>query len=203
MRPPPPPPEERQELIKSLLQRLGAGESVDDVREDFRRNFESVSGSEIAAAEQALIRGGVPVEEVQRLCDVHATLFEGGVSCAAPTGAAEGQPGHPVRVMREENERVLAFADHVTEHLGVARNLSEDVAIEDMAALLNEDAAGFAAVFVHYKPKEELLFPHLERHEITGPSKVMWGKDDEVRDLVSRARRDAAESRNRCPFSHI
>jgi hypothetical protein len=36
----------------------------------------------------------------------------------------------------------------------------------------------------HYQRKENLLFPFLERYGITGPSKVMWGKDDEVRGLL-------------------
>jgi DUF438 domain-containing protein len=36
----------------------------------------------------------------------------------------------------------------------------------------------------HYQRKENLLFSCLERHGITGPSKVMWGKDDEVRELL-------------------
>lgn len=54
-------------LLQDLLERLGSGEVVEDVQEDFRRNFKDVSGGEIAAAEQALIRGGVPVREVQRL----------------------------------------------------------------------------------------------------------------------------------------
>jgi hypothetical protein len=36
----------------------------------------------------------------------------------------------------------------------------------------------------HYRRKENLLFPFLEKHGITGPSKVMWGKDDEVRELL-------------------
>jgi len=36
----------------------------------------------------------------------------------------------------------------------------------------------------HYRRKEHLLFSCLERHGITGPSKVMWGKDDEIRGLL-------------------
>jgi uncharacterized protein len=36
----------------------------------------------------------------------------------------------------------------------------------------------------HYQRKEHLLFPMLERHGITGPSTVMWGKDDEARALL-------------------
>lgn len=36
----------------------------------------------------------------------------------------------------------------------------------------------------HYKRKEYLLFPFLEKNEITGPPKVMWGKHDEMRDQL-------------------
>jgi DUF438 domain-containing protein len=36
----------------------------------------------------------------------------------------------------------------------------------------------------HYKKKEYLLFPFLEKYEITGPPKVMWGKHDEIRALL-------------------
>jgi len=49
----------------------------------------------------------------------------------------------------------------------------------------------------HYQRKEHLLFSCLERHGIAGPSKVMWGKDDEIRGLLKislalYARRDMA-----------
>ena len=36
----------------------------------------------------------------------------------------------------------------------------------------------------HYKRKEYLVFPFLEKYEITGPPKVMWGKHDEIRALL-------------------
>jgi DUF438 domain-containing protein len=32
--------------------------------------------------------------------------------------------------------------------------------------------------------KKHLLFTCLERHGIAGPSKVMWGKDDQIRELL-------------------
>jgi len=38
----------------------------------------------------------------------------------------------------------------------------------------------------HYQRKEHALFSCLERHGITGPSKVMWAKDDEVRSLLKQ-----------------
>ena len=36
----------------------------------------------------------------------------------------------------------------------------------------------------YYRRKEYLLFPFLETQGITGPPKVMWGKHDEIRDLI-------------------
>jgi hypothetical protein len=39
----------------------------------------------------------------------------------------------------------------------------------------------------HYLRKEHLLFPFLEKHGVTGPSKVMWAKHDETRALLKRS----------------
>jgi uncharacterized protein len=39
----------------------------------------------------------------------------------------------------------------------------------------------------HYRRKENLLFPFLEKYGITGPPKVMWGKHDETRELLKNA----------------
>ena len=36
----------------------------------------------------------------------------------------------------------------------------------------------------HYLRKENLLFPYLEKYGITGPPKVMWGKHNEIRELL-------------------
>jgi DUF438 domain-containing protein len=36
----------------------------------------------------------------------------------------------------------------------------------------------------HYQRKEYLLFPYLEKNDITGPPKVMWGKHDEIREQL-------------------
>lgn len=184
-------PEERKALIAQYLKRLNDGEDIESVREDFARNFRDVSGGEISTAEQELIAGGVPMEKVLRLCDVHASLFEGHVSCAHNTGAVEETPGHPVWTMRQENDRIMAFInDRVKPDVKRTRMLTEASSAaerEGIVAILKADMEAFDEVFIHYKRKEELLFPHLERHDITGPSKVMWGKDDEVRNAVHGA----------------
>lgn len=64
-------------LLKSYLVRLGRGEDPETVCAEFVENFSDVEASEIMKAEQALIKEGTPISEVQRLCDVHSALFHG------------------------------------------------------------------------------------------------------------------------------
>lgn len=64
-------------LLKSYLIRLGQGEDLETVRAEFVQNFSDVEASEIMKAEQALIKEGTPISEVQKLCDIHSALFHG------------------------------------------------------------------------------------------------------------------------------
>ena len=70
-------PAERQERLREYIKRLSHGEPLGAVRRDFVKQFSVVSADEIAMAEQSLIKSGVPLKEVQRLCDVHSALFHG------------------------------------------------------------------------------------------------------------------------------
>lgn len=178
-------PEERRALLKGYLERLSAGEDVEAVRADFVASFDGVDAGEIASAEQALIAGGVPVDKVQQLCDVHASLFDGAVACKPAAGAPEGQPGHPVWVLRAENAEVAKTVAQARADVVATRALAAPS--PEMAEALQGDIDLLAQVLPHYRRKEELLFPHLEAHGVEGPSKVMWGKDDEVRGYLKMA----------------
>lgn len=46
--------------------------SVDEVKPRFQELIKDISTHEIAQMEQSLIMEGLPPEEIQRLCDVHA-----------------------------------------------------------------------------------------------------------------------------------
>ena len=65
------------EILKDYLRRLGNGEDLENVRNEFVEKFSDVDASEIMKAEQELIKEGTPVTEVQKLCDVHSALFHG------------------------------------------------------------------------------------------------------------------------------
>ena len=69
--------EMRKQTIKDIIKQLHEGKTVEEVKQQFEEAFEEVAASEITAAEAALIAEGVPASEIQRLCDVHASVFKG------------------------------------------------------------------------------------------------------------------------------
>ena len=62
--------EYRQKKLKEIILKLHDGAAVEDVKAEFEKLTINVSASEITEMEQALVDEGMPVEEIQRLCDV-------------------------------------------------------------------------------------------------------------------------------------
>ncbi len=181
--------ERRKQAIKDTLRLLHEGKSVEEVQGIFRDAFDGVAASEISAAEQALISEGLPVSEVQRLCDVHSAVFKGSIEeIHAPSDVSQ-IPGHPAHTLKAENAEIAA---HINTRI---RPLLERVAAGTLTtqALLPEIGA-LLAIDLHYSRKENLLFPYLEQHGITAPPKVMWGVDDEIRALLKESAKLAAQS---------
>jgi len=164
--------DEKQTKLRDIVQQLSAGSDVKAVKRDFDRLIRNVSPEEIAALEQGLIDEGVPVEQVQELCDIHVSVFQSALERQAP---GKVLPGHPVHTYREENK--------------IARRKAK--ALVRAARRFDKDSPNFARAVdelrpleLHYQRKENQLFPFLENVGFTGPSKVMWGKHDEIRGML-------------------
>ncbi|MCL2835065.1 MAG: DUF438 domain-containing protein, partial [Treponema sp.] len=153
----------------------------------FAGAFSGVASSEISAAEQALLAEGVPVESVQKLCDVHAALFkdslqeEDGVLLAADS---VNHPGHPVHTLKLENRAIEKLLE--TELKPPLESFVKNGGNKALAAL-KDVLVKLSDIKKHYKRKENLIFPYMEQHDITAPPKVMWGVDDEIRGAISAA----------------
>lgn len=170
--------EYRQKVLKELIMELHNGKSVEEVRERFQELIKDISTFEISQLEQKLIREGMAVEEVQRLCDVHAAVFKGSIEEIHSPKAFIETPGHPLNTFTLENEAVEKYIEERVEpHLNeYGKDASEGIInklLEDFNLLWDLDR--------HYSRKENLLFPFLEKYGITAPPKVMWGVDDEIR----------------------
>lgn len=164
----------RQSLLKDLIKKLHAGEDVETVKEAFKANFSEVSTLEISQMEQALMKEGLALEEVQRLCDVHASLFDGSISDIHPQKDVTKVSGHPLNVFLAENERLVRLIEEeIRPFIGKVGNMP--------LLMLRVGIDRLAEIHHHYARKEYLFFPYLEKNGIDGPPKVMWGVDDEIR----------------------
>jgi len=170
--------EYRQKVLKDLIMELHNGKSVDEVKPRFQELIKDISTHEIAQMEQSLIMEGLPPEEIQRLCDVHAAVFKGSIEEIHAPQKPQETPGHPVHTFRIENMAVERLIhDRIKPH---ADSFSADDSAENVQALLR-DIKELREIEKHYLRKENLLFPFLEKYGVTAPPKVMWGVDDEIR----------------------
>ncbi len=93
--------EYRQEILKEVIREIHAGKTVEEVKEKFAKAIEGVSPSEISAMENQLVKEGLPIEEIQHLCNVHAAVFKGSIE---EIHHPEEVPGHPIHTLKSENE---------------------------------------------------------------------------------------------------
>ena len=169
--------EYRKKLLKELITELHDGKSVEDVKQRFQEAFGGVSASEISEVEQALIMDGMPVSEVQRLCDVHAAVFKGSIEEIHKPREDYEIEGHPAHTLQAENQAVSRLIEKIAPQLNALTEDTQEAVIPNLKADIGE----LTQIDIHYQKKENLFFPYLEKYNITAPPKVMWGVDDEVR----------------------
>lgn len=173
----------RKDLLKHLILQLHTGAAPVQVQRQLARMLGQVPYGLVVEVEQELIEDGMPPEDVTRLCHLHSAALQGAIDLS---GAGVAPPGHPVHTFKLENEALARELDAlapVVEALAAAGGAPSDKELVAARVRLN----GLADVEKHYLRKEHLLFPYLEKHGITGPPKVMWGKHDETRALLRAA----------------
>lgn len=175
--------EYRQKVLKQVITKLHEGKTVEEVKGMFEAAFQGVSATEISEAEGALMAGGLPVEEIQRLCDVHAAVFKGSIEeIHQPTDQTQ-IPGHPANTLIRENRVIEKIIEKE-----LRPYLKEDTK-ENLSNVAN-GLQKLSSIDVHYLRKENLIFPYMEKYGITAPPKVMWGVDDEIRDMIKELQKN-------------
>ena len=160
----------KKDVLKEIIRGIHSGMSLEQAKDKFLSEAGSVTSLEIASLEQSLIDEGMDPGEIKKFCNVHALLFEASLE---NTMKDPDSPSHPVNIFKKENRELEKLAASL-------KTLSEPgtptVAVKTLLVKLLD-------VEKHYTRKEQLLFPYLEKQGFMGPSKVMWGKDNEIRDL--------------------
>lgn len=157
----------RQRKLKELVLGLHAGEELEGLQSDFKEILVDVSATEVADMEQSLITSGeLTAKQVTALCDLHVQVFKESLDVQQTPQAT---PGHPIHTYMSENKEAQRLIDLLKE------KPDDDSTIEELKKILT-----------HYTRLQNQLFPLLEKSGITGPSTVMWAKQDEIREMINK-----------------
>ena len=179
---------ERIEVLKSILLDLHNGASAESVQELFNEHFAGVSAIEISLMEHELMNSdtGVTFEDVMSLCNVHANLFKGAIQDVEV--ADTDHPGHPVQIFKQENLALRAALMRVRRLLSTYESTEDEELLPEIRKGLQRQLGLVGQFDIHYQRKEELMFPIMESYGHDSPPKVMWGVDDQIRELFQEAK---------------
>ncbi len=167
-------PEQRIEALKKIIEDLHKGEDIKKLKQRFLSLIRDVAPSEIANMEQRLIDEGMPEEEVKRLCDVHVEVFKESLEDKVVPGLPAGHPVHTYMLENRAAEKIILKLQAI-----------HDIGKEK--GTLVSGLKELSKINLHYTRKENQLFPILEAHGISGPSKVMWALHDDIRKMIKDA----------------
>ncbi len=176
--------QKRKELLKHMILQLHDGTAPEAVKKRLVKLLGKVPYNDVVEVEQELISEGLPQEEVLKLCDIHTQALEGLLDHSE---AKTAPPGHPAHTFQEENRALRKEIQALERLYEEARNAGSDDALKALLDEIHQHINALTDVEKHYLRKENLLFPFLEKHGITGPPTVMWGKHDETRELLKGA----------------
>jgi PAS domain S-box-containing protein len=163
------------ELVKSLLRAIHEGARPEELSARFREVLSEVSPAEIVLIEQQLVREGVPVGEILKLCDLHVQLFREYLASRELSGVPRG---HPLDLLIRENELISKLAEvlglYASAVLGSPR--VEREVFEQLRRVLHD----LRSIRLHYRKVQMLIFPYLERRGIVAVPRVLWGREDQV-----------------------
>jgi len=182
------------ELIKSILKELHRGMSVDELKDKYGELLRNISPFEIPIIEQQLVKDGISVNEILKLCDLHVALFRESLE---KKELKDIPKGHPLELLMRENDWIVKYA----EILGLyAAQLINSRDVEHMSKILDQILVltnELRKIRLHYRKVQMLLFAYLERRGIYAIPRVLWGREDQVIVKLREFYRYAVESKSK------
>jgi hypothetical protein len=173
--------QKRIEVMKSLIRQLHQGVAEDKVRAQLETLLDEADYNDVFVMEVQLIQEGIPAEVVQDLCDTHTRVLKKHLDLQE---TPQTLPGHPVHTFIEENRELTRITTQVRQIVQQIAGLPEYIEVTEQMGVIHQLLNNLMDVEKHYRRKENLLFPYFEKNNLPGPPAVMWGKHDEVREML-------------------
>lgn len=90
--------------VVEILKELHSGKSIEELKDKYKRIISAISPFEIPLIEQQLVKEGVRIEEILKLCDLHVELFKDTLNSREIKDIPKG---HPLDLLLRENDLIL------------------------------------------------------------------------------------------------
>lgn len=173
--------QQRINIMKGLIRQLHSGAAEEKIKKQLEILLGEADYSDVFLMEIQLIQEGIPHESIQQLCDTHTRVLKKHLDLQE---TPETIPGHPVHTLVQENRQLTQNTQKIRYLTEQIEKLADTADALPLMREIQQYLNNLMDVDKHYRRKENLLFPYFEKNNLPGPPTVMWGKHDEVRELL-------------------
>ena len=171
---------ETLEKLKSILRKIHRGASANEFKPELKKILSSIKPWEIALLEQELMKEGISPFDIAAVCEIHVDLFRDLI--VKDKELLKIPPGHPLHTLLEENNEIVIDSEKLTLYANALRQKRQE-AIDELRKILLE----LLSIKKHFMKLQMLIFPYLERKEITAIPRVLWTKEDQIVHQIKEA----------------
>ncbi|MDF2674397.1 MAG: histidine kinase [Clostridiales bacterium] len=167
----------RIEKLTEVLQRLNTQGVTEEVRKEALDIVSNIDPIELSIAEQRLIEKGMNPQDLRHLCDIHMEVLKDELDKVR----TKIEPGHVLDTLILEHEKIKGFLTELEEINFNIQKLKSPDENRELTSKLVVVADNLLDAEKHHKREEDVLFPELEKRNITGPTRIMRMEHDELR----------------------
>ncbi|WP_251861763.1 PAS domain-containing protein [Clostridium sp. Marseille-Q2269] len=163
-----------KKIVTIKLNYLKGNISLEEAKREMKERFDKITPEEFAICEQYLQQYGISDDELAEKMDGILEIFEG----ILINNKLDIDLGHPIRTYLDE-------VDAIRRVLNKMRSILQKKFIKNQWAELYDK---LKKINIHFARKQNQLFPALEGKGFDKPSKVMWTLDNNIRDIIKKAK---------------
>lgn len=169
--------EKRILKLTEVLRRLNTEGVTEESRKEALDIVANIDPIELSIAEQRLIEEGMHPQDLRHLCDIHMEVL----SDELVKLRKKIEPGHMLDTLIVEHEKIKEFLTEVEALNFLVQKLNSYEEGPDLFKKMSILANNILEAEKHHQREEDVLFPELEKRNITGPTRIMRMEHEDLR----------------------